>query len=158
MFLAVGKWRHCNALQRKNIIKSLMVGWNPTEFVSSGKSLNTKLTANSISAHRFSIITFYSFLVVTAFYLVINAHDCLLLLITTWSTFSMNMKHYCVPLQWKMSLVQKDPDQLIDRLVSFVLYVCYILPWTCCQYSRPLSYQIWALLQQWMTQVKSLWL
>ena len=74
------------------------------------------------------------------------------------------MKREGLPLQQKTSVAQKDPDQLIDKLVSFFtrLPSCHKTSIWCCRYNRygwnPRSGQICSLLQHWITQVKKLWL
>ena len=49
MFLAIGKWRHCNVLQCENIVNALMAGWK-WYFIS------LDFISNDISVLGFSII------------------------------------------------------------------------------------------------------
>ena len=74
------------------------------------------------------------------------------------------MKRYGLSLRRKASVDQKDLDQLIDKLVTFVLHVCRLAmkhPYDATNIiamDEPppphSSEQIWSLLQQWMTQGK----
>ena len=68
------------------------------------------------------------------------------------------MKRYDLSLRRKLSVAQKDPDQLIDKLVSSALHICRLAS----KHSHyavdtmPSSGQTWFLLQLWTTQIKKL--
>ena len=68
------------------------------------------------------------------------------------------MKRYDLSLRRKLSVAQKDPDKLIDKLVSSALHICRFAS----KHSHyavdtmPSSGQTWFLLQLWTTQIKKL--